>query len=544
MKRAGTALLLIAMVTAGCLARGYKPTTAAGTVRVTVTADASRSGGILDHAWEFMTGSCNPSLYFRPGWAGKMLGHLADVHQNLGIQTVRFHAIFLDALGVYRGPGDYNFDNVDRVYDSILAVGVKPFVELSFTPKDLAACESKGFSTGYGPVTCPPKDFDEWGRMVQAFAEHLVQRYGADEVRTWNFEVWNEPNLRGFWDASEDDYLRLYAVTARAVKAADPGLKVGGPATCSAQPLWIWDLKKFCQKENLPLDFISTHTYANEFLLVTRMEAVKAGVNPFPGPGRGHFFNLLATVRAIVDQPPFPGVPFYITEWNSTISYGYDRPNVSKNDHDLPNDAAFMVDAVYQANGLTQGFSHWSYSDIFEEMGLPTETPEFGAFHGGYGIITVDGIHKPSYHAFAFLHRMGRNLLEQKERGTKLGRDVMITLDGNTLGVIAWNWLDTIKRQQFIGPTARVSVAVKNLPASMQGKKLVAYRIDWDHGNAFPGWEAMGKPYQLTEEQAERLRKMSDDTLRDPTLDATISGSELKLNFDLPPAGVVFLISE
>lgn len=536
-------MVLLSVAVTGCVFQGYRVPVSAGTRKVEIIADASRSSGVLDHAWEYMSGSGNASLYIRPVWKDKLLDHLVDVRENLGVRTVRFHGIFIDGVGVYQGPGKYDFENVDKIYDSILAAKVKPFIELSFMPEKLASCQTRTFRGGYAPFVCPPRDYEEWGNMVRAFAGHLLDRYGADEVRTWSFEVWNEPNLRGFYDGSKQDYFKLYEVTAKAIKSADPALQVGGPATCSAQPLWIWDLKKFCESKGLPLDFVSTHGYSNEFVLMAQMESLKAGLAPVSAPGQGHFHNLLKLVRTVTDKAPFAKVPLYITEWNSSIAYGYGK-NVAVNDHDLPNDAAFMCDACKQANGFTEGFSHWTYSDVFEEMGLPTVNPLYGAFHGGFGLITIDGIHKPAYHALKFMHRMGRNLLAVESKDAGSGLDSLITLDGRALNIIAWNYLDTVKKKQYSGPTAEVAVRVVNLPEEMKGKKIKGYRIDWDHGNPFAGWVEMGKPYALTPGQAEELKKQSDQTLRDAALEAVISGPELKMSFKLPPAGVVFLTTE
>ena len=335
------------------------PDTSGRPLEVEIKASASKSSGGLDHAWEFMAGSGHAGFYFRPVWSDRILSHLEDVHHNLGIQTVRFHGIFIDEVEVYQGPGEYNFDNVDRVYDAILATGVKPFIELSYMPEELASCDKRGFVRGYKPFICPPSDYDEWGSMMEAFARHLVERYGIEEVRTWHFEVWNEPNLNIFWGGSKKEYFRLYEVTAKAIKSVDPELKVGGPATSGSIFPWIHDMIKFCDDKDLPLDFISTHGYANELIAPMRYEALKAGEFSLPSFGQGYFYNEVRDIRKCMEGSGRPNLPLYLTEWGSSIAYSYDKKYLLwPNDHDLPNDAAFMCGAVKQANGYTDGFSH------------------------------------------------------------------------------------------------------------------------------------------------------------------------------------------
>ena len=529
------------------VACGYRVSrTGPGRVEVEVRVDGSRSAGELDHAWEYITGSGNAALYIRPGWNDRILAHLKDVHDHLGIQTVRFHGIFLDEVGVYQGPGRYNFANVDKIYDAILATGVKPFVELSFMPEALAACDKHGFPRGYRPNICPPANYEEWGRMIEAFARHVEERYGAAEVRTWQFEVWNEPNLAVFWGGSKEDYFQLYRVTASALKAVDPELKVGGPATSAAADPWIWDLASFCRDNQLPLDFITTHGYSNERLRPFLQDTRAAGLDPVIVPEQGFYYNELRLIRQILTATPYPAAPVYLTEWNSSVAYSY-KMNLWPNDHDLPNDAAYMCAGVKKANGYSQGFSHWTHSDVFEEWGLPGEQwpVKNAAFHGGFGLITIDGIHKPSYHAFAFLHRMGRNLLDpQITAAAGAGVDALVTLDNGELRALVWNHLDTIKQQRASGPLVKATITFVNLPESARNKTLHAFRIDVDHGNPFAEWLDMGQPGQLSTEQADRLKKLSDNTLADPGLQAIISGPELSLDFELPPAAVVFFTTD
>ena len=156
----------------------------------------------------------------------------------------------------------YNFSYVDQVYDGLLANGVRPFVEISFMPNKLAAKNSL-HPFWYKPNVSPPKDWNRWDRLVSAFTEHLVERYGIDEVAQWYFEVWNEPNL-DFWagEPKQDTYWDLYDHTALAIKEVSPRLRVGGPAT--AQAAWVDAFIRHCAAKSIPVDFASTHVYGND----------------------------------------------------------------------------------------------------------------------------------------------------------------------------------------------------------------------------------------------------------------------------------------
>ena len=158
---------------------------------------------------------------------------------------------------------EFNFRACGIAYDNVLSAGMKPFVELSFMPRELAEDPEKTGSFYYRPIDCMPKDLTAWRDYIQRFIRFLEHRYGEAEVRTWYFEVWNEPDLNPvFFQGTRDDYFRLYEATARAIKEVDPHLSVGGPATSGSK--WVKSFRNFCEEKNVPLDFISTHQYAGD----------------------------------------------------------------------------------------------------------------------------------------------------------------------------------------------------------------------------------------------------------------------------------------
>ncbi len=191
---------------------------------------------------------------------------LREVKAATDFKYVRFHAILNDEVGVYdedaSGNPIYNFSYVDQIYDGLLQNGVRPFVELSFMPRKLAA-EQTLHSFWYKPIVSPPKDWNKWGELISHFAQHLVDRYGINEVSQWYFEIWNEPNI-DFWagDPKEQTYYQLYDAAAHSLKAVDSRLRVGGPAT--AQAAWVDRFIRHCAENHVPVDFVSTHVYGND----------------------------------------------------------------------------------------------------------------------------------------------------------------------------------------------------------------------------------------------------------------------------------------
>jgi xylan 1,4-beta-xylosidase len=228
----------------------------------TITIDASAPTRPFPHFWEQMFGSGRAVLSLRDSYRRD----LKTVKEATNFGYVRFHAILDDEIGVYHedanGEPVYNFSYMDQIYDGLLESHVRPFVELSFMPRELAA-NLTPHSFWYKPLPSPPKDPQKWSTLIQAFTQHLIDRYGKSEVEQWYFEVWNEPNI-DFWNGTpkQPTYFALYDVTARAIKQLDGKLRVGGPAT--AQAAWVDDFLAHCAANHVPFDFVSSQIYCNE----------------------------------------------------------------------------------------------------------------------------------------------------------------------------------------------------------------------------------------------------------------------------------------
>src|SRR5580698_653241 len=379
-----------------------------------VTVDAQAAGRAFPHYWEQVFGSGRAILSLRDSYRRD----LRAMKASTSIQYVRFHAIFHDEVGVYsedeQGRPVYNWSYVDQIYDGLLENGVRPFVELSFMPRALAGSTTPQ-AFWYHPLPSPPKDYARWEELVYNFAKHLVDRYGAEEVSQWYFEVWNEPNI-DFWtgEPKQATYFELYDHAARAIKRAGPGLRVGGPAT--AQAAWIPEMIQHSIQAQVPLDFVSTHVYAND--LSKDVFGTDETIDRSEMVGRA-----VQKVETQVKSSARPAIPIHWSEYNASY----------KNEIDVT-DAAFMgpwlANNIRLCDGLATSMSYWTFSDVFEEQGV-IKTP----FYGGYGLIAEGGVPKASFNAFALLHRLGEKRLQPDLR------DALVTKrqDG-TLAIARWNY--------------------------------------------------------------------------------------------------------
>ncbi|HLK75285.1 MAG TPA: hypothetical protein VKU77_16740 [Streptosporangiaceae bacterium] len=470
-----------------------------------------RADGELQRPWEPMIGSEHLSYMLNQDrTGGQVIGPevreaLRIVHDEIGVQAVRAHAVLCDDLGVYAEPGGravHDFSGVDRVYDQLMEIGLRPVVELSFMPRDLASDPGKTVFS-YGAIISPPRDWDRWADLVRDLAAHLIDRYGRDEVVSrWAFEVWNEPNLEVFWSGTPQEYFRLYDVSARAVKSVDPDLRVGGPSSAAAG--WIGELLGHLEGSDLPLDFLSTHVYGNVPL----------------------------DLRPVLASFGRPGAPIWWTEWGTT-------PTHFHHVGDTIFAAAFLLRGMTSALGRIEALSHWVASDHFEELGRPPEL-----FHGGFGLLSVGNLRKPRYWAMSLLSRLGRSRLPVSVRGDGAGSLVEALAarhDDGRIGVLAWNV--TLDQSKIAGaPLLDRAVRLRVAVPPGAAYTVRHYRIDEEHSNVVPAWERMrgGAPWP-TPDQWARLRELNTlDELRLPS-QVTADGGMLEFGFDLPMPAVSYL---
>ncbi|HAK90385.1 MAG TPA: glycoside hydrolase, partial [Massilia timonae] len=214
-----------------------------------IDVDVTQVQGKLDRMFNLSVGAGRANEGLRADWQQQ----LAEIRRDAGFRYIRFHGLLTDDMGVYKidaqGKEQYNFQYIDALFDYLLSIGIKPFVELGFMPNAMAS-GTKTIFWWRGNVT-PPRDYGQWERLIEALTRHWTERYGKEEVASWYFEVWNEPNLDGFWAGTQDEYFRLYAHAARAIKRVDSSYRVGGPATAGAA--WIPEMIAYADQNKVPL---------------------------------------------------------------------------------------------------------------------------------------------------------------------------------------------------------------------------------------------------------------------------------------------------
>jgi xylan 1,4-beta-xylosidase len=458
------------------------------------------------HFWEHTVGSDHAPVALRADWQQQ----LKRCHEELGFQYVRFHGLLSDDMGtIVREEKKllYSFFNADQVFDFLLSIGMKPFVELSFMPTALALGKKTVFN--YEANVTPPRDYKQWATLINRLVSHYVQRYGLEEVRQWFFEVWNEPNLKSFWTGTQRDYFKLYRYTADAIKKVDRSLRVGGPATARSE--WIEEFVDFCERNKVPADFISTHHYPTDGFESDEETEVQLFQSQ-----RGIMREVAQDTRRRAR-----GRPVYYTEWNSSS-------NPRDPLHDEPYAAAFAVATILEAKGLVEGYSFWTFSDIFEENFFPTVP-----FHGGFGLLNLHGIPKPTYRAFQLLHDVGTEQLLVD--GLHETVDCSLIRKDSTVTVLLTNHTTpghSIETEQI---DIRLSNASKPVAAHIQ-------RIDSEHANPKRLWEEMGQPEYLDPKDVEQLQE--DSLLVKEEQSISYKDGTLSLKTNLPPHAVASITIE
>lgn len=414
------------------------------------------------------------------------IDHLKMVQQDIHFRYIRGHGLFCDDVGIYRefetdGKTStfYNFTYLDRIIDSYLDNGIRPFLELGFMPEKLKSGEQTMFYWK-GNVT-PPSSYEKWAELVTATLNHLIERYGREEVITWPVEVWNEPNIN-FWAGTMEEYFKLYAYSAEAVKRADPRIQVGGPAICGVEPeKWLRAFFEHCIEHNLPLDFITRHCYDATPARV-RGQYVYHSMN---GPAK-MISELKETRRIMADYPRIANMPLHITEFNT--SYNPCCPV-----HDTNYNATYIARILSEAGEYADSYSYWTFSDVFEEMGVPVSV-----FHGGFGLLALNGIKKPTFHTFEFFSKAGRELLYRDEH-------LIVTKNDDRYVIIGWNWHDM--RDHKESPDENY---ILSLPSLGKTALLVKKDVGGSHANPLQTWSNMGKPRTLTNEQIKILKASAE----------------------------------
>ena len=474
--------------------------------------DLAQATAPVDRFFDLSVGSDYSGTMMRPD----SQAHLKIAVDELGFRYIRFHDIFHDDLGTVKmvdGKAVYDWSKIDQLYDAFLAAGIKPFIELGFTPEVMKTSEDSIFY--WKGWTSHPKP-DMWRDLIDNFVRHLIHRYGEEEVRSWYFEVWNEPNLDGFWeDGDQQAYFELYENTATAIKAVDPQLRVGGPSTAGAA--WVPELLEFAATRGLPVDFVTTHTYGVEggFLDEEGQGDNKLSRSPDAVVGD------VRRVREQIEATKFAGAPLFFTEWST--SYNPRDPI-----HDSYISAAYILEKLKGSQGHAQGMSYWTYSDIFFEAGPPDKP-----FHGGFGLMTMRGVRKASWFAYKYLNALNGNAISTGDAQT------YAATDGTTTSALVWSWElpdQPVSNRPFFTkvhppvPSRPAQVRFTNVPPGTY--RLTVRRTGFKANDAYTRYLESGSPRTLS---AAELAELQDHTRDLPETDRTVRvGSDGRFSMRVP----------
>ena len=456
-----------------------------------INVDYSAEKGAMNTMFKQCVGAGRANEGLRADWQQQ----LAFVKKECDFKYIRMHGLLTDDMAVYsedsKGNPQYNYMYIDALYDYLLSIGVKPFVELGFMPNALAS----GHQTIFwwkGNVT-PPKDYKKWEDFIRNLTQHFTERYGVDEVKTWYFEVWNEPNLSpGFWTGTQADYFKLYQYSAKAIKSVNSDYKVGGPGTAGAA--WESEMIDFCDKNNVPIDFISTHSYGVQqgFLDEYGNSGTVLSKDSMAVSG-----DVLQSRKEIAASAK-PNLELHYTEWSS--SYTPADPV-----HDSYHEAAYILDKIKQSGSAVNSMSYWVFTDIFEEPG-----PRFTPFHGGFGLLTIQGIPKSAFYAYQFMNKLGKTELKNTDT-----RSWATKTENGGIQLLLWNFTntlpDSVNNQTYYvkdlpsKSKGKVKVSISHVPAGMY--TLEIYKVGYRVNDAYTQYVDMGKPKQLNKQQVEELKK-------------------------------------
>ncbi|QNR85653.1 glycoside hydrolase [Pedobacter riviphilus] len=490
-----------------------------------INADFSQAAGKLNTMFNECVGAGRANEGLRADWQQQ----LAYVKKECGFRYIRMHGLLTDDMAVYtednKGNPQYNYMYVDALFDFLHSIGIKPFVELGFMPGRLASGNATIF-WWRGNVT-PPKDYDKWAALVKNLTEHFTERYGADEVKTWYFEVWNEPNLSpGFWTGTQEDYFKLYKYSAQAVKSVNKAYRVGGPGTAGAA--WEPEMIEYCHKNNVPIDFISTHAYGvgQGFLDEYGQGGTVLDKNPMS------VSKEVLQSRKEIKESVMPNLELHYTEWSSSYT-------PADAIHDSYHSAAYVLQKLKQVGNAANSMSYWVFTDIFEEPG-----PRYTPFHGGFGMLNTQGINKPVFYSYQFLNRLRNIELVNKDLASWICKDS----SGNIQGLV-WDYTytlpDSTNNQQYYNrdlpskPKGKLKINIANVPDGNYA--LEVYKVGYRDNDAYSTYLSIGKPSQLSKQQVEQIKRQNDGSPFSKEIITIKNGNAFSKALDLRENDVFFL---
>lgn len=503
------------------------------TVSRYVVFSAQEEGKLLRHTWKTFVCVARASELLMEDI--RVL--LREVQQSIGYQYIKFHGLLSDDMRVCQLDKDgnivYSFVMIDKAFDFLLTIGLKPLVQLSFMPELLAKDPLRRV---FNFCVSEPKDLNQWTQLVKALTLHLIERYGIQEVESWPFCVWNEPDTSFelmFAFQNNEDFYTFYLETYKTVKACAPSIQFGSPSTYyivqNNYENWLNRFLPWAREHHCMPDFLNVHFYATNY----RPEDEGTSEGDFLGPlslstDDGAFHRFVEHVRSLGTSEYANEVPIYLTEWNFTPSK-----------RDLLGDTCFrscyIVKNILENYDRLDSFGFWFLSDFMQELSIPQES-----FHGGLGLVTADGIKKAGYYAFQLLAQLKGDLISR-------GDGWFATRDGDCIHILFYDYkhFSQLYAQGELFDMTFTSRYTSFLPEQEMDIKLVisdmspgSYLVEETiinrrYGSAFDEWVNMGGLLLQTQREREALAARSTPFTRKYLLDSENGEFELNILLEL-----------
>lgn len=442
---------------------------------------------------------------------------LKKAHQMLSYEYIFFNGILSDNLYLYqeniRGEVTYNFAFVDRILDFLESIKLKPMISLSYMPRDLAQNPSHYL---FNHLVSEPKDLNLWCDLIKNLMSHLVDRYGINEVKTWRFSVWHQPNTptRLFGFSKITDFYEFYKQTRGIVKAYSPEISFGLPCMyyqdeASDEELIIGMLT-WCKEQDCVPDYFN-YTFYDAVLDHARNKTKDSFgfvdsmiLNPKPDGLK----QAIAHMTRIRRTCKLESLPIYVSEWNNT-------PSQQDYLNDTCYKSCYIAKNILENYDKLDGLSYWSLTDLMAEHALPNEL-----FFGGLGLFTVNGIPKASFYAMTLIRQLGNTFLSRGDNwfATKTDRDIRIITyhyrHYSELYTVGERFDMTQKDRYTMFESSndlKLSIAIKDLPDKMY--RIKEYILNRDYGSSFDTWSRSGSLEFDSEEDYEYLEQTSKPKL-------------------------------
>lgn len=534
----------------------------AGSFPVSITVDAAQKKGELKPIWRFF-GADEPNYaYMKDG--KKLIKELGELRpRNVYFRTHNLlttgdgtPALKWGSTNIYtedaQGNPVYDWTIVDRIFDTYLQRGVKPYVQLGFMPKALSTkpdpyqhswTPTAKYDEIYTGLAYPPKDYKKWAELIFQWTKHCLQRYGKAEVETWYWETWNEANI-GYWRGTPEEFRKLHDYAIDAVRRALPTARVGGPDSAGSGGQFNKDFIEHCLrgtnyatgKTGTPLDFISFHAKGS------------------PKFVDGHVQTGIANQLQAFDKG-FAIIASYPELKNKPIIIGESDPDGCA--------ACQGAQLGYRNSTMYSSYTAASFvraQDIADKYGVNLEGALTWAFEfedqpyfAGFRVLATNGIDLPVLNVFRMFSKMSGQRVSVKSDG-ETPLDTMLkdgvrswpdisafaSIDAHKMYVLVWHYHD----DDIVGPDADIQLKLNNLPLTSGTAKIREYRIDSDHSNAFAAWQKMGSPQKPSPQQYAQLEKAGQLTETKLAEKVNVKDGVSSVHLVLPRQAVSLLVFE